>query len=884
MNYFGRYQRYLLALGLTLALVQVAWIKIGSFFGLAGASLFGVFAVAWALKSTQSAWPLPPPEPAQPATALKPPSAIGITLLLAGIAFICLALSLALQDQLAWSLAAVAAGACCWRPELDLRPEPGLSRRTLAGLMLAIMLTGAVFRFYKAGEIPAGMLTVDEPRLMLVAGQILDGKRATYYVEGAEGYAPWWVEAAAMWLFGRDITGFRMSCLIPGLILVGLVGMLALELVGSRLGLLAAGLTAVCVWPVTFSRSEYIVASSLLPVVAAPWLFLRGLRRGKNLELCLSGFCVGLSFNVYTPGRLTCVLLGLLAFYVWFRRPAWRPSLRRAWMPLAGGLVVGLAPLLLWAAPDPGYAFRAYFGKLNWGMIAGESVVQAPGMVAKMEMVLGNILPGLPQLFTMFTTHGGIRPWFFKLDQPVVDQATLFLMLCGLAVSLIRFRQPAYAFVVTWWLLGLTPTLLASPQYHMDERRIMVAMPATMLLAAMGLHGLLGLGTRNLRRVHADRAMLALALGFFAFLGAHCWHIYFHDIELDRTREDYSYANFDNMLRGIFTENNKSPVSVLSYRPPNDQAWYGSNPENEQIDHWNVLGPIPHQVVNADGDYLGEGGLSGALRGLDLSGGRDPLVVLTPFHYYLEPFLVGQLGGTQVADIAPVRTTDDIAGGFDYSDIGMEWDKTSFTRIVRLKNFNPLQLKALETRWLYPYAVQELEPPLSLGGREAITKLWLLSPEHIRALEDYDRDPRRWRAGKPVVFKVPDPWFCVYSSNFPGHPQLPFLLSAHWVLRIPADGLYALGASSTGYLTLSVDGRRVYTYIPRDRTEYDAENGGALGAPIALSAGDHRLDVSQLFLSSLNNSNSLIRLVWQRPGGDKETLPLEFLLPPAAAH
>jgi len=871
---YRRLPRFATALAVSLLLIAIGWQKMGSLFGLALASLAGVWLVAWSLKDEDRPWPRPAGDAAPAGQPLAADPA-GIGLLASGVALVCAAFALALRDQQLPALGALVGAALCWRPQVDLRPAPGLTRRWLAGLMLLALLAGGAFRFHRLGVVPEGMITVDEPRLMVHAQEVLGGQREVFRTDGFAGNAPFWVDAASMWLFGYDIRGFRMSTILPGFMLIGLIALLALELGGSRLGLLVAGFTAVCVWPVTFSRAEYLVCSSFVPMVAAPWLFLRGLRRGERLSLVLSGFCLGLCFQVYNPSRLIPLFIVLLAVFTWLRRPHWRESLRWSWAPLLGGLLLGLAPLLFWAAKDPGFAYKAYFGNLDMGYMAGQDVVAAHGVGSKMDLALGRVLPGMPRILTMFTTHGGMRPWYFKLDQPVVDQATLFLMLAGMAFCLVRFRQPGYAFSLCWFLLGLTPTLLADPQFHMDERRIMLAMPGALLLAGIGFENLMALGTRGLRRSHADLALLAAALGFFAVLAVNNWGTYFHDIQADRGHQDYDHYNFDNMTRAIFDQDGRSPVTVLSFRKPNDDNWWGANPLNELEEHFSILWRIPRQVACTSSDYFAKGGLFGALRALEGEDKRDPLVVLTPFHFYLEPLLVSSLGGERVADLPPVMATD----GPNFTDVGMAWDRDSATRLIRLKGFAPGRLDALAGRCLYPWTDEELVPPASVGRAEDLAKLFIVEPRYVQAMQAYDRNPGAWRAGKASAFSMADPYFWTTAGNLPGNPQFPFRLKARWILRVPADGDYLLGASSTAYLALSVDGRRVYTYLPKERSEHDHARDGYLGQPVALKAGDHVLDVQQVYLSSSGNFNQLVRLMWQRPSGVKETLPLEFLLP-----
>jgi hypothetical protein len=867
-----------LAAAASVALVDLGWQRLLSFFGLLIASIAGVVLVTFVFRNQVADWPRPSGPHSEPDGQNEPPSALGMGLGMAGLWFIGVALWLALIDRLSWTLACVIGAAACWKPVISMSNGRRFTRREVAILMGLVMALGVLFRFYKVGDIPTGLITVDEPRLIAYAHELLDGKRITFHEGYGEGYAPIWVEAAAMWLFGRDITGFRMSAAIPGLIVVGLMGLLVLELHGMSLGLLAAACTAVCVWPVAFSRSEYLVSTTLVPMLAAPWLLLFGLRRGLPWAHVLSGFFLGICFNIYTPARFAVVMFIFLWGMLWLRRPAWRPALRASFLPLVGGLVVGLAPLILWVAKDPNLAYRSYFGKLNMDFIAGQDVIQSPTLLGKLDSMFGRVLPNLPRLLTMFTINGGMRPWYFKLNQPVIDHATLFLLLAGLAVSLVRFRQVAYMFMVTWWLVGLVPALLANPQFHMDERRIMMSMPAVMFLAAAGLHDLTSLVTRWWS--DPFRKWLAFFVVFFAVsaLAVSSWRSYFHDIEMDRQRQDHNRANFDNMIRAIFRQDHKGPVTVLSFRKPNDDSWWGANFENDLVEHWQVLHTVPARLAAADTAYFAKGGLFGSLREmLNANKDRDPLIVLTPFHFYLEPLLVGQLGGVRVEDVSPVMALD----GPNFKNVGYAWDPKIATRLIRLHGLEAARLESLATRWSYDYSTEELEPPRSLGDRDTLSNLFLLDPAHIQALKDYDADPTRWRANRDRAgrFALTDPWFWVTANNLPGKSRMPMRLKAHWKLRIPADGEYAFGASSTYYLVIKIDGKKVFTYLPETREQHEAAREGYLGQPVYLKAGEYDFEFEQVALSSNGNFNQLIRLLWQPQGRDKATLPLEAIAP-----
>ena len=107
----------------------------------------------------------------------------------------------------------------------------------------------------------------------------------------------------------------------------------------------------------------------------------------------------------------------------------------------------------------------------------------------------------------MFTIRGGMRPWYFLMGEPVIDHFTLFFLLAGAVVALVRFRRPEHAFLLVWWFIGLASTLVSNPALDMDERRIMMSLPPTYLLATAGLLGIGDLMTQSFRGRLSDRIL-----------------------------------------------------------------------------------------------------------------------------------------------------------------------------------------------------------------------------------------------------------------------------------------------------------------------------------------------------------------------------------------
>ena len=283
--------------------MEIGWMRLNSFFGMLIASILGVAIYNWALQQDLGAWPSPPAEKAAPRAELPvPPGPAGWVLSFLGFGALALAYFLALDSNLVGALVALVGAAVLWRGRISLAADPRLSRKWLAGIMLLIMAVGALFRFYKAGDLPAGML---------------DGGRAE--ADGAGPGNPGWKKGNLPHTgIGRkrNVLGGRRGHVAFWREYHGLPHVHADPRLhgggpdspaGPGAGWAAdwaywPGLSRrFGVWPVSFSRQEYLVCSSYVPILAAPWLMLWGLRRGNPLLLVLSGFFPRAEFQRLQP-------------------------------------------------------------------------------------------------------------------------------------------------------------------------------------------------------------------------------------------------------------------------------------------------------------------------------------------------------------------------------------------------------------------------------------------------------------------------------------------------------------------------------------------------------------------------------------------------------
>jgi 4-amino-4-deoxy-L-arabinose transferase-like glycosyltransferase len=797
----------------------------------------------------------------------------------AGLAFISVAFEAAMAAKWGVVIFGLISAALAWSPLVSKRPQV-LPKSWEKTLLVLLLLGASCLRLYKAGDLPVGMITPDESLIMIQARAIAEGARPSFATDFglADGAVNFYFQAFTMKIFGSTVFGFRMDGILIGILLAWVLYLLGREFGGPRLGLYAAGFISVCVWPVVVSRSHYLLNETLLLFLLYIYFYFMGLKKNSSFYFALSGFLFGMSFNTYKSSQVGAALMPLLIVFIYTMHKDQRRALIRGLMPLLMGTLLGLAPLALWALHDPKLAYQQYFYSLSAEHIVGGGIVRM-GFLQKMDMVLSRTLPLLPVFFKVFTTSGPLHPWFFNTDQPILEKLTLFFFLAGFVVCLIRARNAPYAFLILWWFIGLFPALVAAPGTTLNERRSITSMPAMMLMAGLGLMVVQDLMTRILNEKNRNLLALLVAALLFTTIGVGSWDRFFHGINESLQFLNFSRANSAAFARAIHDENRKKPVYVISTWRSNTDSWTTPNPDSYQISYWAIAPGQPTYWAESGPEYYTQEGLINAIRQLPIAGPnevqRDLLFALTPFHFYLESMLLNELGGTVVREIEMAKSKE----GYSTAGLPMARDPRLSMKLIRVPPVSPAAIEKIRKRYHYEYEVDELDSPSSLGGRGVLIANSAFSAMNLGALENYEKNPDRWKALRNAKFWMPDPYFWSTTGILPGNMQCPLRLRATWRVMIPASGKYAFGASSSMYIHLNVDGKRVFRFLPTSSTMSESSRDGLLGNAIQLSAGSHRLEVEQVMMSNGDCFNQLIRLFWQAPGKEKEVLPLAYLLP-----
>lgn len=323
--------------------------------------------------------------------------------------------------------------------------------------------------------------------------------------------------AASSFLFGRNELAIRFPTAAAGLLTVAAVAPLAVRLFRTRpdarlIALLAAAVMAVNFWHVFWSRIGFRAILLPLALVVACWLLARA-ADGDRRSWTAAGVAFGATFYTYTAARVVPLLVALLfAFDTLVERARWRAALA-GWTRLAGVATLVALPLGVYFALHPDHFFSR-IGQLL--PLESEQALPVPA-ASPDRAILGS--------FAMFVGDGGSN-WVLSLPgRGVFDPVTVPFFLVGVGTALVRFRQRAARWLLLWLVVFLLPAILAR-EGHPNYSRAIGALPAAMLLAALGLAEV---GQAVARWLRSPRLRAAIALTLLAISGGLTAHDYFRE-------------------------------------------------------------------------------------------------------------------------------------------------------------------------------------------------------------------------------------------------------------------------------------------------------------------------------------------------------------------
>ncbi len=362
-------------------------------------------------------------------------------------------------------------------------------KRVHLALLLVVLLVALFLRVYGLGDIPPG-LHYDEAANAILAADVARGGARPLFIEAYTGKEVlfFYLAGASMRLLGVSVFSLRLTSALIGTLTVLITYRLAREMFAHQgaeasrwLALFSAALLATSYWHVTLSRYGFRAISQPFLQALTLWCLWRGLRRGSNGWLALSGFFCGATAYTYLASRVFPVILLLIFLSLLiFEKGKVKQQLSQIAIFAVPAAIV-FAPLGFYFLTHP-QAFSVRVGQVS---LFNPELNQGD--------VLGTFWRAARLAFGMISLRG--EPlWRFNVPgKPVFSWPLSVFLLLGLALSLVKLvrsrngLERTFHFLMLIWLpVMLLPSILAVKEVPSALRSVGL-IPLLFLLPAQGL-------------------------------------------------------------------------------------------------------------------------------------------------------------------------------------------------------------------------------------------------------------------------------------------------------------------------------------------------------------------------------------------------------------
>lgn len=382
-------------------------------------------------------------------------------------------------------------------------------RAELIGLGL-IALGAAALRFYQLGSIPR-VIDGDAGRIGQVALATDQNPLASPFTL-YENFGSVYLQSvgAALQVFGQTPFALRLIPALGGTLAVPALYLLGRRLFGVRVALFAALLLALAHAHIHFGRIvsvAYIQGTWLVPLEL--YFFFSGLEERSAPWLAVGGLILGFHFNIYVSAQIVAAMLVVYTLLaLWLCRALIRPAARRLgyfW----GGAALTALPMLAYAWRHPA-DFTARLntdGTFQSGWLAG-------AMVETGQSALQILAGRVAHAFLSLNYYPALD--FYGIQSPLLDVVTSALFVLGAGYALWRTRDPRFLLLNGYfWSATVAIGVFAIPP-SADSYRMLMALPAAILLAAVGLDQIFGIVWLN----EPERRWVGIGVSVFVIAAA----------------------------------------------------------------------------------------------------------------------------------------------------------------------------------------------------------------------------------------------------------------------------------------------------------------------------------------------------------------------------
>jgi hypothetical protein len=468
-----------------------------------------------------------------------------------------------------------------------------------------VIVLAAALRFYQLGQLPR-VINGDEGRIGLFAQGSTVGPLSNPFAL--------WENIGALYLhlinmcfslLGATPFSLRLLPAIGGTLAIPAVYLLARQIGGKRIALIAAALLAFSHTHLHFSRTvavSYIQSTWLTPLEL--YFLLSGLEKRSSWRTALGGILLAFHMSIYISAQITVgiLLVYMLIAFLWLKdefRPAWRQAL-----VFWGGFLITFVPEGFYMLFHPTETLNRLNadGTFNSGWLINE--IASTGKPAL--QILGE---RLIHTFLSLIYYPAID--FYGSPTPMLTIFASVLFLLGLGFVLTRARSLNFLLLNgNFWGAVVAVGIFAVPP-SADSYRMLIALPAALLMAAFGLDQvltLLGLGWEKSRFQYIAISSTLLLL----LLVSNMW-TYFYDFAYQCRYGGDPQTRFASYL-GNYARRLDKEVNIVLLS--NDVFSYGSHAsvdflsQKRQItnfrDPLDTLVPVPSEIIVANPDRIAE--------------------------------------------------------------------------------------------------------------------------------------------------------------------------------------------------------------------------------------------------------------------------------------
>ena len=346
----------------------------------------------------------------------------------------------------------------------------------------AILLFALLIRLYNLDGFPPG-LWFDEADNLDQARLIAERPAQTPLYVPSNNLPSFFLLPIALIIkfAGITITTGRLVAVAFGAAGVLAVFLMVRHMSGTAIGLVAAFLTAVMRWDITWSRIGMHGITAPFFAALTAWLTYRAIDRGRAADFALAGACLGLGMWFYAAYRLFAIVIAFVLLHTLvFGRKERRRLLVNIGVMAFFSIIVTL-PVAQFAVTNTDEFFKRTQSTSIFAHV--DDGDESRALIENLRKHLG-----------MFHIEGDPNGRHNIPRAPMLDIFSGLLMLVGLAIAATRWRNASFIVLPVWVLVMIMPGVLTIPWEGPQSLRSIAVIPAVIALIAIGIGFIWNLG------------------------------------------------------------------------------------------------------------------------------------------------------------------------------------------------------------------------------------------------------------------------------------------------------------------------------------------------------------------------------------------------------